>query len=268
MGSEQKDTTEYEFEKEVKEFGNSGHVTLPKEFIGETVAITPIQSTTDQTHQIHPPVTREKIKSTLSEATRSDFKRIQREDDNFPRECQFQYQHDIRLTINVDLVHEGSEHPYQERGTIVYFIWQPTPAELDEHTDWFDQDEDEVKWEMVYALDSSVDDLFDHPLVVYNDFYKYSVNWNGSTVYSTKFSNRGAKNGRFYYPRWGGYSSVSEYQSSIDYTIATAISEAPDEEYNRYLNALQLDETEWGDKDTPLEFDREDILNEANIYSA
>lgn len=255
-----------ELEKEVKEFGNAGHVTLPGEFVGETVQITPVEGDSDQPQQIHPPITEDKLQAVFVNSTRSDFKKISRDSDTFPRECQFQYRHDIRLTVNVDLVHEGSVHPYHERGTIVYFIREPTADELDEHKEGFDKSEDEVHSELIYALDPSVEDIFDHPLVGYNDLYEYTVCWNGSPVYSVEFNNRGAKNGRFYYPRWGGYESLSDYRSTTAYDLATALSEAPQSEYDQYLDALQLDETVWGDKSTPLEFDREHVLENMPLF--
>jgi len=263
-----KQTEEHDppMKKEVKEFGNGGHITLPGEYVGETVQITMPEQPDERPKQIQPPITTDKIRLVLEAATRSDFKRIHRDCDSFPRECRFQYKEDIRLTIDVDLVHEGSEHPYHERGTVVYFIWDPTEEELDEHASWFDKDEDEYTWELAFGKDPSVKDVLDHPITVYNDLYKYSIKWNGSTVYTTEMNNRQAKNGRFYYPRWSRYSSLSEYRSSTAYRLATAISEAPKEDYDQYLEALQLEETVWGDKNTPLDFDRENVLKKASLF--
>ncbi|RLM94381.1 DUF2080 family transposase-associated protein [Haloarcula sp. Atlit-7R] len=252
--------------KKVKRFGNSGHVTLPKEFIGETVKVTLANNSGNQPYRISPPITTDKIDSVLSNSTRSDFKRIQRDADRFPRECRFQYRHDVRLTIDVDLEYESSEHPHTELGTVVYFFSEITEEELDKHADWFDKDEDELSVELVFGLDPSVDDLFNHPTVTYNDLYKYDVNWDGSSVYSVKLSNRQAKNGRFYYPSFSNYESLADYQDSTAYRLATAISEAPEKEYDRYLNALQLEETIWGEKDMPLSFDREEELERTVLY--
>jgi hypothetical protein len=256
-----------QFEKEVKEFGNGGHVTLPKEFVGETVTISTVDADEDQPREIQPPVTMEKIESVLEDATGSDFRSVTREEDIFPQECQLQYRHDLRLAIDVDLVEEGSAPPSHEEGTIVYFIWEITEEELDQYAPWFDKSEDEKSFEFIYAVEPAVDDLFDHPKVVCRDLYKYRVMWDGREIYSVEFSHRSTKNGRFYFPVWGRYSSLSEYRSSTAYALATAISSAPQEDYDRYLEAAKLDETVWGEKDLPLDFDREHVMESTVLYA-
>ena len=261
-----------EFERTVKEFGNGGHCTLPGEFVGEDVLITTVTDDESQADEkvIHPPITTEKVQSLLADCTREDFTLKQdREKDRLPREGIFQFNHDIRLSIDVELVHEGGGFPQHERNTIVHLIHEITEDELDDHYDGFDKSTDEWNWEMAYAVEPDVEHLFDHPTCVYNDLYQYTVQWNGSTVYRVKFGNRSAKNGRFYRPFYENFSSLSDYRSSFEYTLAVALTAAPQEDYDDYLEALNLDETVWadGDGEQSSDWDREAILDRCSIYS-
>lgn len=251
------------FERTVKEFGNGGHITLPGEFVGEDVRITTIPEDQSEKpeYRIQPPITIEKIESTLEAVSGEDF-RMKHEEGGFPREGVFQYRHDVRLTVDVELVHEAGEHPRAEEGTIVYLIHSPTDEEIEQYAEW---PIEQLTSEMVYALEPSVDNLFEHPITVYNDLYQYTIQWNGSAIESVRFGNRSAKRGRFYWPVWEGFSSLDDYRSSLEYKLAVALSEAPQEDYDQYLEAMDLDETMWGEEN-PLEFDREAVLKRCKLY--
>lgn len=254
------------FDRVVKEFGNGSHVTLPREFIGEEVRITPIQEPQDgenTNRQISPPITIEKIESVLTENSRDDFRLMRGEEDNFPRECTYEYKHDIRLTIDVNLAYEADEHPYEERGTIVYFIWEPTDEEIEEYADWTVE---EHGAEVIFGLDPSVEDIFDHPICGYMDVYNYEIRWNDSVLRTVQFDNRLLEKGRVYRPHWEKFDSLEDYRSSLQYKLATAINEAPDEDYNQYLEAMELNTTVWGDAKTPIEFDRDEVLKNTEIF--
>ena len=246
-----------ELEREVKEFGNGGHIILPGDYIGETVTIT---QTTSNTDSIQPPITRAKITDTLTSATRDDFTKRTREDDHYPREGKYEYDDDLRLSIDVELVKEGdgSQIIQEELGNVVHRLHDATSAELVEHTEWWSETDsqqlvkreekrtettvspDDVTVEPVLlCIDPAVSELFDHAGVMYGDTYRYSVRWNESEIGSVLFRNRQAKNGQFYIPYWEEYESLEEYQSSFAYALATALSEAPAEEYNKYLQAMR-----------------------------
>ncbi|WP_302083500.1 DUF2080 family transposase-associated protein [Salinibaculum rarum] len=263
MANQREQDEHSEFEKEVKEFGNGAHVTLPGEYVGETVIVKPVA---DEKPTLHPPITKGKIKSTLTDATREDFTFRTREDDNFPREGEYQYDSDLRLSIDVELVWEGDGHQIieEETGRVVHQLHDATSGELVEHTDWWtEEDAQRVVGKkedgsditaspepVLLCIDPAVSDLFDHAGVGYGDAYRYSVKWNDSEIVSVMFCNRMAKNGRFYVPFWENYESLEQYQSSISYALATAISKTPSEEYDQYLEVMTKRGIGWnGDAD-------------------
>lgn len=257
-----------EFEKTVREFGNGAHVTLPGEYVGEEVKIIPTAAVSDDTTpEIHPPITTEKLKEVLTQATHEDFTFRTREKDSFPREGVYQYKHDMRLTITVNLGYEtGGVMPEHEEDVITYVISKATLDELDCHADWFDASEHDQGLETVYGIDPSVSDIIEIAVPGYADVYEYRVEWNGSSIYTTRLSNRTAKNGRFYFPFWEGFDSLEDYQTSIDYGIATTISEAPQKEYDQYLAALQIDKRLDESADSPTRVDsREEKFEQADI---
>lgn len=251
MGNQREQDEHSEFEKEVKEFGNGAHVTLPGEYVGETVIVKPVAN---ENSTLHPPITKGKIKSTLTDATREDFTFRTREDDEFPQEGEYQYDKDLRLSIDVELVWEGDGHQIteEETGRVVHQLHDATSEELVEYTDWWtEEDAHRVvrKKEdgpditaspetVLLCIDPAVSNLFDHAAVGYGDAYRYSVKWNDSEIVSVMFCNRMAKNGRFYIPFWKNYESLEQYQSSVPYALATAISKAPSGEYDQYLEVM------------------------------
>jgi len=240
-----------EVEKEVKEFGNGGHVTLPGEYVGETVLIKHIA---DSTATLTPPITKEKVNQFLRNASRDGFDFRTREQDSFPREGEYQYHNDIRLSIDVSLVREGGSTQIieQEAGRVVHRLHDATSEELVEHTDWWTEEdsrkfieekEDESNITtppepVLLCIDPAASNLFDHASIRYGDVYRYSVKWNDSEIISVMFCNRMAKNGRFYVPFWENYESLEDFRSSTDYALATAISEAPTDEYDQYLEIM------------------------------
>ena len=261
--------SETRFEKVVKEFGNAGHVTLPNEYVGEEVLVTTVED--DQPDaappQISPPITIEKLKSILSNSDYSDFTFGKMEQGEFPREGSFEYRHDVRLSINVELGYEtGAILPDKEEGVIIYSFSDLTDEEIQQHCDWSVEQHNS---EVVYGVEPSVDHLFDHPSPGYCDVYEYQVQWNDSTIRTVRFDNRTVKNGTFYRPVWGKFSSLTEYRRSLDYTLAVAISEASQEEYDTYLDSLNLDHTVWGDKEgqkLDRDLDREEALENMVLY--
>ena len=252
-----------EFEKEVTEFGNGGHVVLPGEYVGETVLI---KQADNETATIQPPITKEKIKTFLTATTRDDFSLRTREDDNFPKEGEYQYDSDMRFSIDVELAWENDRiHIIEdETGRIIHRLHDATSEELIEHTDWWTKEdaqrtvhekEDGTKVTaapepVLLCIDPTVSDIFDLPHVGYGDTYRYSVKWNDSEIASIMFRNRGAKNGTFYIPFWEDYDSLEQYQSSLAYALATALSRAPSEEYDQYLEVMTERGIGWdGDAD-------------------
>lgn len=274
-------TNKAEFRKVVKEFGNGGHITLPKQFIGEEMVI---KQATEKGSSLSPPITKEKIKTVLSNATPNDFSFRTREKDTFPREGEYQYDNDIRLSIDVELVWEGDGFQIldEEEGRTIHKLYDATSEELIEHTDWWTEEysqkvirekEDGTKVTptpepVLLAIDPSASDLFDHANTGYGDAYRYSIQWNGSEIESVMFCNRTAKNGRFYIPFWGKYESLEKYKSTIDYSLATAISEAPSDEYNQYLQIMTKRGIGWGgneDTEATNQLSHEEILEQAII---
>lgn len=261
--------SETRFEKVVKEFGNAGHVTLPNEYVGEEVLVMTVENSQDDSvpPQVSPPITLDKLNSTLSKSDYSDFTFGRREKDEFPREGIFEYRHDLRLSITVELAYEtGAVLPDKEEGVIIHSFSDLTDEEIQQHCDWSVEQHNS---EVVYGIEPSVDHLFDHPSPGYCDVYEYQIQWNNSTIRTVRFDNRTAKNGTFYRPLWDTFSSLTEYRNSLDYTVAVAISEAPQEEYDQYLDALKLDHTGWSynePRELDRELDRKEALENMTLY--
>lgn len=268
-----------QLEREVKEFGNGAHVTIPRDYIGETVVIKPIS---DSESVLQPPITKDKIKAALLQTTREDFSFRTREDDDFPREGEFQLESDVRLSIDVDLVYEAGGPQITnsvEAGRVVHILVEPTHEELVEHADWWsDEDAGQVIGkkedgtpittsppETVLSIDPAAADILDHAGVGYGDLYRYSVRWNGSEIASVMFANRTASEGRLYLPVWEEYDSLEDYRSSIAYALATAISSAPVEDYDQYLEMMTDRGIGWSsgrNREDTLDLTREELLEE------
>jgi len=256
------DTTQ--LNREVKEFGNGAHVTIPREWVGEEVIIKPADNELSKT--LKPPITTSKIHSFLEGASTDDFTRNIRSSDHYPREGRYQYDPDLRFSIDVELVYENdSFHIHEfECGRVIHDVEMPTEEELRSHVDWWDQSD--AKPEIITGIDPAVSDIFDHYQITYGDLYHYTVCWNDSEIASCNFKNRSAANGRFYLPIWQQYESLQDYQNSLAYQIATTLSKAPETDYLKYLTVLTQRGINWGEREmrdgVKHDVSREQILEE------
>ncbi|MCD2200955.1 DUF2080 family transposase-associated protein [Halobacterium sp. KA-4] len=256
-----------QLEREVKEFGNGAHATVPREWLGETVVIRPAEENSSKALQ--PPITTEKLHSTLKDASREDFTREIRNSDNYPREGEYQYDHDLRLSIDVELVYENDTAGIHdaEEGRVTHLIDRPTEEELLEHTEWWDTSMRQP--ETLGCIDPAVSGVLDQYGITYGDLYHYTIKWNGGGKRSFDFSNRLAAEGRFYLPIWSRYDSLQDYKDSSAYRVATALTEAPEEDYLKYLNTLTERGINWGEREkrdgATRDVSREDILEESTI---
>jgi putative transposon-encoded protein len=278
MGNET-NNEQNEFEKEVKPFGNGGHVTLPKEYIGETVVVKQIS---DDGAIPQPPVTKEDIKTVLESATREDFDFQTFEADSYLREGVLQYENDVRLSVDVEFVREGDGNNIhsKEEGRVVHHLEKPSSEELLNHTNWWTEDdhqEFDSETEMgskdhpfrsVLCLDPDATDIIGVPYPRNGDVYRYSIEWNDSVIASAMFEHRSGKSDMFYVPFWKKYESKEDFQSSIWYSLATAVTGAPDE-YDAYLELMTQRGIGWSegkDPEATADITRKEMLEEAIIF--
>jgi putative transposon-encoded protein len=235
-------TDKAEIEREVKEFGNGAHVVLPREFLGETVAVTPIEK--DGGQKLQPPIQQADLVEVFETESKESLTSHTTERDNYPYEKTYQYDQDLRLKIDTEFVYEdqGDTIRQLENGRIFYHF---TGSEAEP---FVDESETEGRVLEVTLLEDDVAPILSNPAVGYGDWYRINVNWNGGTVLSAMFTPRLVGRGVMYLPGITDYASVEEYRNSVEYKLAVFLSDVTDEEYQTYINALGLAEDDFNSK--------------------
>ena len=224
-------------ETEIKEFGNSAHAIVPKEFVGET-AVVSILSDIDQ--KLQSPVSVSDLRDVLQQLDTTDF-RSSSGNSNELSSGEYIFRGDSRLKIAITKQHECEHIRFHNVETLDALVVHDIDAEaIVPYVDELDvakmkEMRGDVLWR-VDELEGIIEDI--HDSKGFPHHYVCKLYWERDLIDTFDFEFRVSYHGDMMLPYFKEVESIVEFRDSLRYDIITAVSTFPQDKFDKYLDVV------------------------------
>jgi len=224
-------------ETEIKEFGNSAHAIVPKEFVGET-AVVSILSDIDQKLQL--PVGVSDIRDVLQQLDSADFRSASGNSGELSS-GEYIFRDDPRLKIAISKKRDCEHirfHRVEQLDALI--THEPDPDLIAPYLDGFDVDEiDEMMGDVLWRMDEFEGVIEDtHGSKGFPHHYLCKLYWDGDLIDEFDFEFRVSYHGDMIIPYFEEVESIEEFRDTLRYDIITALSTFPRDKFDTYLDLI------------------------------